>query len=389
MTLPILEGYELAVNKGTRTRTGAPGPHYWQQWADYKLEAELNPVAKRMTGKGTISYQNRSPDTLRTVYVQLLQNIFAPGARHNTGVPWSVEGIELDRVAAQGTALAAGGGEGPGYDVNGTIMRIRLPKPLPPGGTADFALDWRLRVPPDGAPRGGQDGEVYFMNYWYPQMAVYDDVNGWQIDQYLGNAEFYMGYGELRREPHRAGRLAGRPPRGRCRTRRTCSPSRRAPGSTRPGAPAGVVHVVTDVDREPGRSTTAGKDGKLTWRFRAQNVRDVAWAASRSLPLGRHQRAVGDADGDGKPDTALIQSFYRPEQRINHWDQSARDAQYSIEFFSKYLWPYPVSAHDRGGRPRVVRGHGVPDDDLHRRPVGHARDCTRSRPTRSATCGFR
>src|SRR6185312_10154456 len=119
MTVPALEGYELAVNRGTRSRSGAPGPRYWQQWADYKLEAELNPVSKRMTGKGTISYQNRSPDTLRTVYIQLLQNIFAPGARHNTGVPWAVEGIDLDRVAAQGATLAAGSGDAPGYDVNG------------------------------------------------------------------------------------------------------------------------------------------------------------------------------------------------------------------------------------------------------------------------------
>ncbi len=74
-------------------------------------------------------------------------------------------------------------------------MQIRLPKPLAPGGTAELRFDWRLRVPPDGAPRGGQDGEVFFISYWYPQMAVYDDVNGWQTDQYLGNAEFYMGYG--------------------------------------------------------------------------------------------------------------------------------------------------------------------------------------------------
>ena len=268
-------------------------------------------MAKRMTGKGTISYQNRSPDTLRTVYVQLLQNIFAPGARHNTGVPWSVEGIELDRVAAQGTALAAGGGEGPGYDVNGTIMRIRLPKPLPPGGTADFALDWRLRVPPDGAPRGGQDGEVYFMNYWYPQMAVYDDVNGWQIDQYLGNAEFYMGYGNYDVSltvpagwlVTATGTLQNPQDVLAEQTRARLDSARSA---------SGVVHVVTDVDREPGRSTTAGKDGKLTWRFRAQNVRDVAWAASARYLWDATSAPVGDADGDGKPDTALIQSFYRP-----------------------------------------------------------------------------
>jgi hypothetical protein len=80
LPVPALEGYELAVNRGTRGRNGAPGPRYWQQWADYTLQAELNPVSKRMTGKGTIKYYNRSPDTLRTVYIQLLQNIYARGS---------------------------------------------------------------------------------------------------------------------------------------------------------------------------------------------------------------------------------------------------------------------------------------------------------------------
>ena len=340
MTVPTLEGYELAVGRGTRTRTGAPGPHYWQQWAEYTLQAELNPVSKRMTGKGTIKYSNRSPDTLRTLYVQLLENIYAPGARHNTNVPWSVEGITLGRVAAQGTDLAAVSGEGPGYEVSGTILRLRLPKPLVPGGTADLAFEWKLRVPPDGAPRGGQDGEVYFMNYWYPQMAVYDDINGWQIDQYFGNAEFYMGYGNYDVSlTVPAGWLV-------TATGTLQNPDDVLTGQTRARldsarAGHGIVHVVTDVDREAGRSTTAGKDGKLTWHFRAENVRDVAWAASARYLWDATTAAVGDANGDGKPDSSLIQAFWRPEQRVSHWDESARYAQHSIEFFSKYLWPYP------------------------------------------------
>ena len=100
LELPVSEAFERAVAQGTRTRTGAPGPHYWQQWAEYKLEAELNPISKRLTGQGTVTYYNRSPDALKEVYVQLLHNIFAPGGRHNTDVPgrskeWSSTGLPL------------------------------------------------------------------------------------------------------------------------------------------------------------------------------------------------------------------------------------------------------------------------------------------------------
>ena len=114
MPLPVLQGFEQAVVNGTRSRTGAPGPRYWQQWSEYKLEAELNPISKRLTGHGTITYYNRSPDTLGTVYIQLLHNIFAPGAQHDTNVPWSVEGVDLARVAAQGTTLTPASGTAPG-----------------------------------------------------------------------------------------------------------------------------------------------------------------------------------------------------------------------------------------------------------------------------------
>jgi hypothetical protein len=219
-------------------------------------------------------------------------------------------------------------------------MRIGLPQPLPPGGSANFDFAWRLRIPPDGAPRGGQDGEVFYINYWYPQMAVYDDVNGWQIDQYLGNAEFYMGYGNYDvtlTVP--AGWLVDAT--GRLQNAaEVLSPQTRARLDSAAHTDR-IVHIVTDNDREAGRSTTAGTNGRLTWHYRAENVRDVAWATSARYLWDATSAPVGDANGDGRPDTSAIYSFYRPEQRINHWDQSDRYSQYSIEFFSRFLSPYP------------------------------------------------
>ncbi|MGZ8391243.1 MAG: M1 family metallopeptidase [Gemmatimonadales bacterium] len=328
------------MNKGTRTRTGTPGPRYWQQWTDYRLEAELNPISKRLSGQGTLTYHNRSPNTLNEVYVQLLHNLFAPGARHNTDVPWSVEGVELSRVAAQGQPLKATEKEGPGYKVDGTIMRIRLPKPLPTGESAAFDFAWKLRIPPDGAPRGGQDGEAFYINYWYPQMAVYDDVNGWQIDQYLGNAEFYMGYGNYD--------LALTLPAGwlvtSTGTLRNASEVLSSQTRARLDSASharGIVRVVTEADRSAGTSTTAGINGKLTWRFRADSVRDVSWATSSKYLWDATNAAVGDANGDGRPDTTAINAFYRPELRASHWNESARYSRHSVEFFSRHLLPYP------------------------------------------------
>ncbi|HUF35097.1 MAG TPA: M1 family metallopeptidase [Gemmatimonadales bacterium] len=340
MPLPLLAGFEAAVGNRTRDRNGAPGPRYWQQWAEYRLSGELNPVSKRFTGQGTITYHNRSPDALSVVYVHLLHNLFAPSARHNTNVPWAVEGVELDRVAAQGTDLRAASGTGPGYRVDGTILEIRLPRPLEPGAKAELAIDWRIRVPPDGAPRGGQDGEVWFISYWYPQMAVYDDVNGWQIDQYLGNAEFYMGYGDYEvalTVPEGwlvsgTGELVNGDEVLSARTRARLDSA---------AAAKEVTRVVREEDRGPGKATAAGRDGKLTWRFQARNVRDFAWGASASYLWDAVPAEVGDTNGDARPDSSMIHAFYRPEMRRSHWHETARYGQHSVEFLSAYLWPYP------------------------------------------------
>jgi Peptidase family M1 domain len=342
---PVTEmrGFTAAVERGTRTRSGSPGPRYWQQFARYRLAAELDPASARLTGRGSVRYFNRSPDTLPDVWVHLHQNLFAPGAPRNEPVP-PTTGIELTAVVAQGAAIQAVppaqlGRSAGGYVIDATRLRIRLPRPLLPRDSVDLDFQWAFTVPPDGAPREGTDGEMFMIAYWYPQMAVYDDVNGWQRDPYLGTSEFYMGYGDYDVEVTvpdgwligGTGTLTNAADVLSAETRARLDRARRS---------GDVVHVVADGDRGAGRATVRGQNRKLTWRFRAPNVRDFAFGTSDQYLWDATIATAGDADGNGRPDTTSIHTLYRPSRRQWAWDQSARYARHSIEYLSRFLWPY-------------------------------------------------
>jgi hypothetical protein len=337
---PIFEtrAFARAVERGTRTRTGRPGPNYWQQFARYRLQAELDPATGRLTGRGTIAYTNSSPDTLRELWVHLHQNLFAPNAVRNEETPVT-GGVELRRVAVGAQTLAPRD-SGAGYSLSATRVRISPPRPVLPGSEVALAFEWAFTVPPDGAPRGGSTGDAFMISYWYPQMAVYDDVNGWQADPYMGNAEFYMGYADYEVElTLPAGWLVGA-------TGVLTNPEEVLSQRTRDRLRlvrqrGGIAHVVGENDRGAGTATVMGTGGRLTWKFAARNVRDFDWATSDQYLWDAAIAQVGDKDGDARPDTADIFNFYRPSVRRWAWDSSAAYSRHSIEFLSGYLWPYP------------------------------------------------
>ncbi|HXF96340.1 MAG TPA: M1 family metallopeptidase [Gemmatimonadales bacterium] len=339
---PVFESaaFQRAVDRGTRTRTGHPGPRYWQQWAEYRLEAELDAEAHRLIGRGTVRYSNRSPDTLRTIFFHLYQNLFAPEAIRNEPVPLTT-GMELRHVAVGGETLARRdpADPAPGYTIDATILRIRPRAPLPPGGAVALAFEWAFTVPQDGAPRMGRDSAVYYLAYWYPQLAVYDDLGGWQLDPYLGNAEFYMGYADYD--------VAITVPEGWlvAATGTLANPDEVLSPLVRERlALSRTVDTVVPVVRAdergagPGHATPRGRGGTLTWRFRAANVRDFAWGASRHW-VWDATRASAGAAAAGSQATPSIHAFYRPTAKT--WDRAAHYARHSVEFLSRLLWPYP------------------------------------------------
>jgi Peptidase family M1 domain len=339
---PVFETHAFAnaVARGTRTRVGEPGPNYWQQFAHYTIDAELVPATSRINGRETVRYYNRSPDTLRTLWIELDQNLFAPSSPRVVEVPVT-GGTEILRVAAFGQALASRD-TGIGYRVYGTNMVLRLPRALSPRDSVDLDIAWAFQLPPDGAPREGTTGDVFMVAYWYPRLAVYDDVNGWQNDPYLGVAEFYMGYADYDVNltvPQgwlvaATGELTNPNDVLSKQTRDRLAESRRS---------TDVVHVVRDQDRGAGtnKATLTGFDKALTWRFHARNVRDFDWGASPNYLWDATFAVVGDRDGDGVPDTSRINTFYRPSARKWSWDLSGAYERNIVEFLSTYLWPYP------------------------------------------------
>lgn len=337
-------GFTRAVSRGTRTRTGEPGANYWQQYARYQFEAALDPAARRLTGRGTVRYLNRSPDTLRTLYLHLHTNLHAPDVQRNETVEIT-EATRLTRLTAQGTVLRelAGNDTAAGYSVNGTTLRLRLPRALVPDDSATMEVGWSYTVPIE-APRGGLDEkkEVWFLSYWYPQMAVYDDVVGWHTDPYLGNSEFYMGFADYDVNltvpagwlVNATGELQNGDAVLSRQTRARLAEARRG---------AAVVHVVTAGDRGAGKATargTGGRAGTLTWRYQAQDVRDFSFATSPHYLWDATVAVTGGME-NGRPDTADIHAFYRPGSP--NWENEGVYARHSIEFLSRFLWPYPYS----------------------------------------------
>lgn len=345
--------FERAVAEGTRTPTGEPGPNYWQNEADYAIDARLDADTNVLSASGTITYTNNSPDSLAFLVLKLRQNVHAPGVPRNRPVAVT-GGMTLERFAVDGAPYADvtrdetpgsyGGTVAPGeYSVLGTIMTVGLEEPLAPGASTVLSLDWRYIVPPHtGTYRQGTDDEVYYLGYWYPTVAVYDDVYGWHTDPYLGMGEHYLEYGDFEYSidapadmlVYATGELANAEEVLTAQTR-----SRLADALAQNDA---VVHVVS-ADERGGAALTPAASGRRTWRFRAENVRDVAVSASDQYVWDATHADV-DQDGDGTDEAVLINAFYRPAGESPYaapWERSAEFSRFSIEHLSEMLWPYP------------------------------------------------
>jgi len=311
-----------------RSSSGSPGPDYWQQHADYTIKAALDTGTTEISGSVEIRYTNNSPDTLRYVWLQADQNLYRSNSKGSALFPadsrWGVRGFQggytFTNVRVNGSAVEP--------RINDTMMRLDLPAPLAPrGGRATITLSYSFRVPEHGSDRMGRDSVLYEAAQWYPRMAVYDDVRGWNTDPYLGQGEFYLEYGDFDYAVTvPAGYVvAGSGVLQNANEVLTAEQRQRLATASRT---ASVVQIITQAEAAAAKGQR--KTGTRTWRFRARNVHDVAWAAA---PDFRWDATSWNG--------ILTQAYYEFPKAGKAWESAAEQTQWSIRQYSELFFPFP------------------------------------------------
>ncbi|ELR68126.1 Zn-dependent aminopeptidase [Fulvivirga imtechensis AK7] len=349
-------GQQLPTPNSYRTGSGAPGVNYWQQQADYKINVSIDDKTQVLTGSETITYYNNSPDILKYLWVQLDQNV---RAKDNLNDQTSTGAIR-DSIPAKlfQSHMAAADYEG-GYKIksvkdaagkalphiiNRTMMRIDLPQPMKPGSTFVFSIDWSYNIY-DRMLIGGRGGYEYFPeddNYaytcaqWFPRMAVYDDYEGWQNKQFIGRGEFALTFGNYEvnitvPEDHivaATGELQN--------AKQVLSKTQFDRLEQAKKTFDKPVFIITEEEAIANEKNKATKT--KTWQFKADNVRDFAFASSRKY--------IWDAQAVKLPtNTPLAMSFYPKEGNPLWADESTKAVKNTLEVYSErtFDYPYPVA----------------------------------------------
>ncbi|RYY38603.1 MAG: M1 family peptidase [Chitinophagaceae bacterium] len=331
-----------------RSASGAPGPKYWQNRADYVIDATIDTLRHALSGSVTITYTNNSPDALDFVWLQLDQNIYQGGSRASAtttqaGGRWanpaftsgdSVISVRVDMNGQQAQ---------PQYSITDTRMQVFLPQPLAPGAKLNLSLSYNFTIPERGTDRMGRlrtrNGWIYAIAQWFPRMAVYDDISGWNTQPYLGAGEFYLEYGDIQYNITAPSNLLIAGSGVLLNEKDVLSTEQQARLAQ---ARTSEKTVVIRSDKEVTSKSSRPAGGPITWRFRIDNARDAAWTASRAF--------VWDAARINLPSgkAALAQSMYPVESiKKDGWQRSTEFTKASIEYYSKtwFEYPYPVATN--------------------------------------------
>jgi hypothetical protein len=317
-----------------RTGSGRPGPRYWQQRVDYRIAATLDPAKNELRGRETIHYVNHSPDSLPYLWLFVEQNLCEPNSITNqlnqpplvflgTSFDFSCQGFNS---APRLESLTIAGREVKRTRF-GTTLRVDLATPLASGAAVDMDAVWHFNVPAQGGGRMGHDGPLYEMAQWYPRLAVYDDVKGWNHEPYIGAGEFYLEYGDFDvtlTVPNEdvvaaTGELQN--------PEQVLTAAQRQRLAVARHSDTAIAIIRAD---EAGNVAKTRPAGASVWHFTAHSVRDFAFAAGPGMRW--------DASGY---DGILIEDLYRP--KADKWGEVNRMGREAIKYYSEQWFRYPYS----------------------------------------------
>jgi hypothetical protein len=362
-----------------RTGSGSPGPEYWQQQADYKIEVTLDDNTQRISGTETITYHNNSPDLLKYLWLQLDQNILSKentlGSTDTGRVRDSVSAkTYADKVSTfeggfQIQEVTDDSGKKLNHIINNTMMRVDLPSPLKPGGKYSFRISWSYNINDRNIFRERSGLEyfpedqnyVYTIAQFFPRMCVYDDYEGWQNKQFLGSGEFALPFGnyEVRitvPADHIVAATGTLQNPQDVLTKTEIDRFQKA--KTTFDKPVFIVTQAEAIKKEKTKSTA-----RKTWVFKAENVRDFAFASSRKFIWDAQAVKIGDK-------TPLAMSFY-PKEGNPLWEkESTKAVKNTLEVYSRLTieYPYPVAISVHAASigmeyPMICFNYGRPTKD--------------------------
>lgn len=337
-----------------RTASGAPGPKYWQQRADYDIKCELDEKNLKLTGSETVTYFNNSPDVLTYIWLQLdenehnnLQNADYPSSSQ---MPRGITESNLEALANTKAGVDNGFGvkiakltdalgKPMKYTINKTMMRIDLPTPLKPGQKVVFNIDWSYRIS-DRMEQGGRGGYEFFpedgnhlftMAQWFPRLCVYSDFQGWQNHQFTGTGEFALAFGNYKVQiTVPADHVVAST--GECLNYAQILSPAQMQRWNQAQTSKDVVEIVTLDEAKKAEATKS--TAKKTWVFKADNVRDFAWGSSRKFIWDAMPAYV-----EGKK--IMCMSQY-PKEAYGLWRKySTKVVAHTIKSYSKFSIPYP------------------------------------------------
>ncbi len=359
----IPETFKAAVEKGTRTESGLPGENYWVNHANYKINVEVFPETGLVSGSAEIKYRNNSPDSLDYIVVRLYQDIYKKGNSRQFGIGASniTDGVIISRLKVDGVEFDPSSRK---VYRSATNMYITLDSPLPPQTHTTISINWSFKMPQKHWIRFGQYSEKHmFVAYWYPQVAVYDDIDGWDRIEYAGMVEFYndvsdfevnitvpgnyciWGTGELLNHSD-------------VFSTEVLKKYQKAVSSNE------VVQIIRHEDYA-GNSVLKPAE-KHTWEFKARSVPDFAFAVSSGSAWDAVSVVVDRKTGR----RALISSVY-PDSAV-HYQDVALIARNAVDYMSNqlpgYPFPYPQTTVFANGRKSggmefpMIANDGAPDD---------------------------